>query len=86
MSKAADIRRKREGRNRLRMAWHRWRVALAKAREHFTAKLEAKNAAAGGSRFLVGTDREKHLRGYWKQIEAIARHRFHASKPRRPLP
>jgi hypothetical protein len=93
MSARTDAARKRAARKRYAKKLALWNDALRKARAHFWRVDSGEGLAnpgqasdalrlSNGSRFKAGTDRVKHLRGYWQQIEEIARKRFGGKKPR----
>lgn len=83
MSKTTDGKRAKAARAKFREAERKWNAAVRLARSWFWTFQAIKYP--NRSRFKEGTDRAKHLRGYWDQIEDIAREKFGGVKPR-PLP
>lgn len=83
MSKTTDGKRAKAARAKFREDERKWNAAVRAARSDWwnNEALQYPN----GSRFKNGTDRAKHMRGYWDRIEEIARTKFGGKKPR-PLP
>lgn len=83
MSQTTDGKRRRAARREFARKMELWNAAMRKARESFWSHQAMQ--WPNGSRFANGTDKAKHLRGYWDEVERIAREVYGAKKPR-PLP
>ena len=82
MSKKGDRARRAAARKKYADEMRRWNKSVRLARQHFW---DFEAIKSNKSRFENGTNKAKHLSGYWERVEEIAREKFGGRKPR-PLP